>query len=53
MPREADGGSGFTRLRRDPGGSRWARGMRRAATDVTGPVTEGTDPARGSARRRQ
>lgn len=36
MPREADGGSGFTRLRRDADVSRWARGMRTAATDVTG-----------------
>ncbi|MFF5314657.1 hypothetical protein [Streptomyces massasporeus] len=53
MPREADGGSGFTRLRRDAGGSRWARGMRMAAADVTGPVIEGANPARGSARRRQ
>ncbi len=35
MPREADGGSGFTRLRRDADVSRWARGTRVAATDAT------------------
>ncbi|MDQ0718510.1 hypothetical protein QFZ55_007962 [Streptomyces luteogriseus] len=44
MPREADGGSGFTRLRRDAGGSPWVRTMRMADTDVTGLAIEGVSP---------
>jgi hypothetical protein len=44
MPREADGGSGFTRLRRDAGGSPWVRTMRRAVTGVTGLAIGGVSP---------